>query len=59
MTYDYECSKCKNTYTVERGIRDAEVLPVCVDCQQSMNRVWSSPTVLFNASGFYSVDNKK
>jgi putative FmdB family regulatory protein len=59
MTYDYECNKCKNTYTLERGIREEEVLPVCAGCHESMTRVWSSPTVIFNSSGFYSVDNKK
>ena len=59
MTYDYEGAKCKNRYTLERGIREEEVLPVCVGCHESMTRVWSSPTVIFNSSGFYSVDNKK
>ena len=59
MTYDYECSKCKNTYTLERGITETEVLPVCVGCHESMTRIWSAPTVVFNGSGFYSTDNKK
>ena len=59
MTYDYECNKCGSSYTVERGIRDAEVLPVCVTCHESMTRVWSAPTVVFNAPGFYSTDNKR
>jgi putative FmdB family regulatory protein len=58
MTYDYECGKCKSSYTVERGIRDAEVLPVCVDCHESMTRVWSSPGVTFKGTGFYSTDYK-
>ena len=59
MTYDYECVKCKNTYTISRGITEAEVLPVCVGCHESMTRVWSAPVVVFNASGFYSTDNKR
>lgn len=59
MTYDYECTKCKSTYTVERSMKEDEVLPICVTCHQSMARVWSSPTVVFNAPGFYSTDNKK
>jgi putative FmdB family regulatory protein len=59
MTYDYECTKCKNTYTLERGITDTEVLPVCVGCHESMTRIWSAPTVVFNGSGFYSTDNKR
>lgn len=59
MTYDYECPKCKTGYTVERGIKDAEVLPVCVDCHEPMARKWSAPTVVFTGSGFYSTDNKR
>jgi putative FmdB family regulatory protein len=59
MTYDYECTKCKNTYTLERGITETEVLPVCVGCHESMTRIWSAPTVVFTGSGFYSTDNKK
>ena len=59
MTYDYECNTCKSSYTVERGIRDAEVLPVCTTCHNSMTRVWTAPTVVFNAPGFYSTDNKR
>ena len=53
MTYDYECTKCKNSYTVERGIREEEVFPVCVGCHESMTRVWSAPGIIFNGSGFY------
>ena len=59
MTYDYECTKCKNSYTISRGITETEVLPVCVSCHESMTRVWSAPVVVFNASGFYSTDNKR
>lgn len=59
MTYDYECTKCKNTYTITRKITEPEVFPVCVGCHESMTRVWSAPTVVFNAPGFYSTDNKK
>ena len=59
MTYDYECVKCKNTYTIERSMYDTEVMPICVGCRESMTRVWSSPSVVFNAPGFYSTDNKR
>ena len=59
MTYDYECIKCKNTYTITRKITEPEVMPVCVGCHESMTRVWSAPTVVFTGSGFYSTDNKK
>ena len=59
MTYEYQCAKCGDTYTMERKMSDPEEIPQCNLCHKPMNRVWSSPTVVFNASGFYSTDNKR
>lgn len=54
--YDYKCEKCFSSIEYQREIgEDRE--PVC--CGQSMQRVWSSPGVIFNGSGFYSTDNRK
>ena len=58
MTYDYKCDACNNTYTVERGIRDEEIAPVCVDCHQTMSRVWSVATFI-PSPGMYSYENKR
>jgi putative FmdB family regulatory protein len=54
--YDYKCEKCSMSIEYQREIgEDRE--PTC--CNQSMQRVWSSPGVIFNSSGFYSTDNRK
>lgn len=54
--YDYRCSVCSAQIEFEKSIGD-EQLPIC--CNQSMQRVWSSPGVIFNGRGFYSTDNRK
>ena len=54
--YDYQCSKCSVTIEFIRGFgEDRE--PIC--CGTNMQRLWSSPGVVFNGSGFYSTDNRK
>ena len=59
MIYEYQCAKCKDTYTMERKISDPEEIPQCNLCHKPMARLWSSPTVVFNAKGFYSTDYKR
>ena len=59
MTYDYTCPECKVTISIERSIHAEADAPSCSDCHQLMARVWSSPTITFNARGFYSTDNPK
>ena len=54
--YDYKCSVCSGQIEFEKSIGD-EHLPTC--CNESMQRVWSSPGVIFNGRGFYSTDNRK
>jgi len=54
--YEYQCSSCNTSIEFQRGFgEDRE--PVC--CGENMKRLWSSPGVIFNGSGFYSTDNKK
>jgi putative FmdB family regulatory protein len=55
-TYEYKCIACNAIIEFQRGFgEDRE--PSC--CGSIMQRVWSSPGVLFNGSGFYSTDNRK
>jgi putative FmdB family regulatory protein len=54
--YDYKCSVCSVQIEFEKSVGD-EHLPTC--CSESMQRVWSSPGIIFNGSGFYSTDNRK
>ncbi len=59
MNYDYKCEQCNSELTVERSIHAEASNPTCFNCHTTMNRVWSTPTITFNGTGFYSTDNKK
>jgi putative FmdB family regulatory protein len=59
MIYEYECPTCHTTREVSRKLSDPEETVTCTDCQQVCTRKWSAPGVVFNATGFYSTDNKK
>jgi putative FmdB family regulatory protein len=59
MTYDYECPGCGDVRTIERKMTDPEDTYICDNCHSTFQRKWSSPTVMFNAPGFYSTDNKR
>lgn len=54
--YEYTCKSCNAVKTVSRGISEPEDIPQCSDCGISYSRVYSSPGVTFNGSGFYSTD---
>jgi len=53
--YEFKCEKCGIQYETEISIH-SEISANC--CGQAMTRVWSVPSVKFNASGFYSTDNR-
>ena len=59
MIYDYTCPECKVTISVERSIHAEADAPTCSQCSQLMARVWSTPTIRFTGSGFYSTDHRK
>ena len=54
--YDYKCTVCSINIEFKRNFEDA-VEPLC--CNQTMQRQWHSPGILFQGSGFYSTDNRK
>jgi putative FmdB family regulatory protein len=58
-TYTYKCPDCRVPIDIIRGIKDAETSMECSDCGSVMMRVYSSPSVTFNGSGFYSTDKSK
>lgn len=59
MNYDYKCEKCSSEITVERSIHAEASNPMCFNCHTTMDRVWNTPSITFNGTGFYSTDNKK
>lgn len=56
MRYQYKCNACNTELEVERSITEEERAPVCMDCHNTMSRVWSSPAISFKSPGFYSTD---
>ena len=56
--YEFQCSDCSNQKIVESSVYISVPTPTCDDCNTLMQRIWSAPPVKFNASGFYSTDNK-
>lgn len=56
--YEYECPICKGKISVTRGMLDPEQKHKCYNCWEDMIRVYDSPAVSFNGSGFYSNEKK-
>ena len=57
--YEYKCPLCQARYTESRGMMEQEVKKQCDNCKVDYIRVFSTPTVTFNGSGFYATDKKK
>lgn len=53
-TYEYECPDDGELVLVTRGMTEPEGEYSCETCGSKMRRVFSSPPVKFNATGFYS-----
>jgi putative FmdB family regulatory protein len=57
-TYDYKCSKCKNTFEYFQPMT-AEPLTECPKCGGSLKRViGTGGGTIFKGSGFYQTDYK-
>jgi putative FmdB family regulatory protein len=58
-TYEYECTKCGNTFDVFQKITD-EPAAKCPKCKARAKRLISSGSgIIFKGSGFYATDYKK
>lgn len=53
--YDYKCVQCSSSVEYKRDFGDSTE-PIC--CNETMQRQWHSPGVIFNGNGFYSTDNR-
>jgi predicted nucleic acid-binding Zn ribbon protein len=54
--YEFKCLTCLCQVEFERSIGD-DKYPIC--CNQSMQKIWTAPNLIFNDSGFYLMDNRK
>lgn len=57
--YEYDCMACAVRYTKVRSMSENDPGYNCEICKNSLVRVYSNIGVTFNASGFYSTDNRK
>lgn len=57
--YEFYCEKCQIKHIESRGITEEQKLTNCPDCDTLLKRVFSTPTITFNGSGFYATDKKK
>lgn len=53
-TYEYLCPDGNFMTSVERSMTEEEVVPLCEECNQKMQRVFYAAPVKFNGTGFYS-----
>lgn len=57
-TYEYACSACNATLTVQQKMTD-DSLTVCPDCgEPSLRKLFHNVGVVFKGSGFYRTDSR-
>lgn len=56
MRYPYKCPQCGIEFDVERSIHAEASSPSCPECKVEMWRVYTTPSIQFKGSGFYSTD---
>lgn len=56
--YEYKCPLCEAHHSETRGIQEQEVKKKCESCKVDYIRVFSTPVVTFNGSGFHINDKK-
>lgn len=58
-TYEFKCTGC-NLYTEKiLKIKELEIPVECNACGLQMERIFSTPGIIFNGTGFYRTDNRK
>ena len=55
-TYQFRCGRCGTQVESRREFEDDSPAPICGDCCQSMEKVYSATPIHFKGSGFYSTD---
>lgn len=56
--YEYQCPVCQEDYVETRGILEKEKKTQCENCRVDYVRIFNTPAVTFNGSGFYATDKK-
>lgn len=53
--YDYRCDKCNIKRTQSISITETDFKAIC-NCGELMKRIYTSPAIKFNGTGFYTTD---
>jgi putative FmdB family regulatory protein len=54
--YEYKCSNCDITITINRAMTEEDPGYKCKTCQNDLNKVYSIGAITFNGPGFYRTD---
>ena len=57
--YEYKCASCDATITVSQSITENPKTPKCLACKTDMSRIYLTPVVRFNGTGWAHKDGKK
>jgi len=50
--YEYQCDDCADRFEVKQGMKD-DPLTTCPRCGKHVQRLISSPAIMFKGSGWY------
>ncbi len=53
--YEYQCESCTDRFEIKQSMKD-EPLTTCPRCGKSVQRLISSPAIMFKGSGWYVTD---
>jgi len=51
--YEYRCNKCMAHTVLSRNVDERDVEVTCI-CGHASSRIYNTPAIRFNGSGFYS-----
>jgi putative FmdB family regulatory protein len=53
--YEYQCESCQDKFEIKQSMKD-DSLTVCPRCGKRVQRLISSPAIMFKGSGWYVTD---
>ncbi|MEO6553713.1 MAG: FmdB family zinc ribbon protein [Nitrospiraceae bacterium] len=53
--YEYQCESCADKFEVKQSMKD-DALTACPQCGKRVQRLISSPAIMFKGSGWYVTD---
>jgi putative FmdB family regulatory protein len=53
--YEYQCESCTDKFEIKQSMKD-DAITACPRCGKSVQRLISSPAIMFKGSGWYVTD---